>query len=105
VDWRNDNLDCKSILGYIFLYRNVPISEVFTIPHEFQQIPNRMSEFPWNSDGFQMAGASAILVSNSIEIPTESDGIQQKWSESGSLLEQFPLEFQRNALLTAIIII
>jgi hypothetical protein len=47
---------------------------------------------PWNSDRIQLAGASAILVSNSMEIPTESDGIQWKLLESGSLQEQFPLE-------------
>jgi len=39
-----------------------------------------------------MAGAPAILISNSIKIPMESNGIQQKWLESGSLPEQFPLE-------------
>jgi len=43
-----------------------------------QRIPSGMSEFhgiPWNSDGIQIAEASAILVSNSIEIPMESNGI------------------------------
>jgi len=41
-------------------------------------IPSGKSEFcriPWNFNGKQLAGASAILVSNSMEIPTFFQGI------------------------------
>jgi len=44
-------------------------SEVFTFPHEFWRNPvdsERNVGIPWNSDGIQMAEASAILVSNGI---------------------------------------
>jgi len=59
-------------------WRNGRLEEVFTLLHEFLQIPSRKSEFrgiPWNFNGKQLAGASAILVSNSMEIPTFSQGI------------------------------
>ena len=56
----------------------LPINEVFTLLHEFLRIPSGKSEFrgiPWNFNGKQLAGASAILVSNSMEIPTFFQGI------------------------------
>ena len=55
-----------------------------------QRIPSGMSEFhgiPWNSDGIQMAEASAILVSNSIEIPMESDRIRWNLMETTGIRE------------------
>jgi hypothetical protein len=89
---------CNSKYKKYFTYLREGGVEVFTIPHEFRQIPSRMSK----SAGIQLAGASAIPVSNSMEIPMES----------GSLPEQFPLEsigtptrFQRNAVTIAVIII
>jgi len=44
----------------------------------FRRIPSRKLEFcriPWNFYGKQLAGASAILVSNFMEIPTFFQGI------------------------------
>jgi len=52
--------------------------EVFTLLHEFLRIPSGKLEFcgiPGNFNGKQLAGASAILVSNSMETPTFFRGI------------------------------
>ena len=53
-------------------------SEVFTLLHEFLwNLPNSKWKvgIPWNFNGKQLAGASAILVSNSMEILTFFQGI------------------------------
>ncbi|KIJ99025.1 hypothetical protein K443DRAFT_8697 [Laccaria amethystina LaAM-08-1] len=51
--------------------------EVFTIPHEFRRNPA-------DSAGIQLAGASAIPVSNSMDIPTESAGIWRNGRNPGA---------------------
>ena len=61
----------------------------------FHRIPTGKSEFrriPWNFYGKHLAGASAIWVSISMEIPTFSKEFRWKWSVSGSLQEWFPME-------------
>jgi hypothetical protein len=103
-------------------------SEVFTIPHEFWWIPSGMSESAricWNSVGWSLSHSG-------FQFHGHSDGICRnlaEWLESGSLLEQFPLEsigiltrfhrihwnyvhsigipleFQRNIVTAAVIII
>ena len=78
--------------------------EVFTLPHELQWNmldSNWNVGISWNSDGIHFAGASAILVFHSMEILTESDGIQrlnQNPGASGNGFHSNPLEFHPDSI-------
>jgi len=78
-----------------FLWKAIGWSlEVFTLLHEFLQILSRKSEFcgiPWNFYGKQLAGASAILVSNSMEIPTFFQGIPMEMVGTPEPLGMIPM--------------
>jgi len=93
------------LLCYCWTYQR--LKEVFTLLHEFLQIPSGKSEFrgiPWNFYGKQLAGASAILVSNSMEIPTFFQGIPMEMvgipEPPGMIpmgIHGIPLEFHWNS--------
>jgi hypothetical protein len=90
-------------------------SEVFTLLHEFLRIPSGKSEFrgiPRNFNGKHLAGASAILVSHSMEIPTffrgiptEMVGIPEPPGMIPMGIRGIPLKFRRNPMGIMIIYI
>ena len=77
----------------------------------FCQIPTGKSEFrgiPWNFYGKHLAGASAIWVSISMEIPTFFQGIPMEmvgiWEPPGMIpngIHGIPLEFHWNSMVNS----